>query len=61
MAEKATTLSVSNNSDHAVIVSNRFVFPAGEISTVEVEQQQFVMQILANRELEVLSSTGEDG
>jgi hypothetical protein len=55
------TLSVKNNADHAVIVSNRFVFRAGETSTVEVEQQQFVTQILANRELEVLSSTGEDG
>jgi ABC-type transporter Mla maintaining outer membrane lipid asymmetry ATPase subunit MlaF len=54
-------LSVVNNSDHAVIVSNRYVFPAGETVEVTVEQQQFVMQILANRELEVLSSTGEDG
>ncbi len=48
-----TILSVKNNSDDDVIVSNRFVFPAGVTSTVTVEQQQFVTQILANRDLEV--------
>jgi hypothetical protein len=53
MAEKATTLSVSNNSDHAVIVSNRFVFPPGVTVEVTVEQEQFVTQILANRDLQV--------
>jgi hypothetical protein len=48
-----TTLSVKNNSDDDVIVSNRFVFPAGDTVEVTVEQEQFVMQILANRDLQV--------
>jgi hypothetical protein len=47
------TLSVKNNADHAVVVSNRFVFLPGETSTVEVEQEHFVMQIAANRDLDV--------
>ncbi len=47
------TLTVKNNSDVPVVVSNRFVFAAGETSTVEVEQEHFVMQILANRDLDV--------
>jgi hypothetical protein len=58
----ATKLSVVNNSDDAVIVSNRYVFPAGETVEVTVEQEQFVMQILANRDLEVtVIETEEDG
>jgi hypothetical protein len=50
---KMQTLTVKNNSDVPVVVSNRFVFAAGETSTVEVEQEHFVMQILANRDLDV--------
>jgi hypothetical protein len=47
-----TTLSVVNKADHDVIVSNRFLFPAGETVEVTVEQQQFVTQILACQDLE---------
>ncbi len=45
-------LSVVNKADHDVIVSNRFVFPAGETVEVTVEQNQFVTQILACQDLE---------